>query len=105
MEPIEKFSSPVESTSGGPLNRIQRESLARLLLEARAYPSVAGRQNWQRDGAVCSRMAERGYCLLLKSDDPRSQLSEPWQSYRVKFGSWYEKADKKQLVVEIKAEI
>lgn len=29
MEPIEKFSSPAESTSDGPLNRIQRESLAR----------------------------------------------------------------------------
>jgi hypothetical protein len=39
------------------------------------------------------------------SDDPRSKLSEPWQSYRAKFAAWYEKADKKHFVAQIKAEI
>ena len=36
------------------------------------------------------------------SDDPRTELSEPWQSYRSKFKLWYRDIDKRNLVEEIR---
>ena len=34
------------------------------------------------------------------SGDPRSKLSEPWESYRVRFRTWYAEIDKERLWLE-----
>ncbi len=36
------------------------------------------------------------------SDDPRQQLSEPWEQHRVKFNAWFNKVDKERLWLDAK---
>lgn len=37
------------------------------------------------------------------SDDPRPELSEPWQSHRKKFLEWYSGIDRAKLISELKS--
>jgi hypothetical protein len=37
------------------------------------------------------------------SDDPRTTLDEPWETYREEFNNWYKQIDKNDLLIEIKA--
>lgn len=65
---------------------------------------------WQADklGGITMYLAPQwvreGMAYAL-SNDPRSRLSEPWQSYREKFMAWYSGIDQKNLIVELKAMI
>jgi hypothetical protein len=36
------------------------------------------------------------------SDDPRTTLNEPWETYREEFTNWYKQIDKSNLLIEIK---